>query len=789
MAYLERVSQPSMVQLARMGDFRAIAYWLNASLVPQGIYARVASDRPGVLLVLLEFMRMPRRDRLHGLVCHRLCRLNSRVIRGVRILARFVDSDDILWDSSIRLVVPAHRTRALPSGRRRSRRRPPARPLAADRRTVSPTHQRAANLRRIQTLVSIEPPTPALPAAPALAALPPSGEASGHAPRRTAHPSARRPGPSRHHRSRRRRVTPRPPALRLTPKALQRIGSAAAAIFVLGWGVETWKQANIGATLSDWLNQRTSVRTASGRVPVIEGGQPSNNPIVTLTFAGGGPLSQTPTPIAGAEQSERSSTAEAATATQSGDTQRTASSAIAPSTPNGTARTSSSTDDPIPLAARPLPRSDVMLANLNQPMAIADPTATTSTPFKDPDTASIHLVNVSGQGVVGAGSDELVKTLDSLQQAGMHPVGAGRNRQEARLPEIVEVRGKRIAYLSYSDASEFAAGRRRPGNNPALGEAIAEDIQTIRSQVDWVVVNYHWNQPLSSYPADWQTQLARSAIDQGADLVVGYHPETLQGAEIYKGRVIAYSLGNFIFANQNPDQTPQTTYDSAVLKVSLKDDRMRLEFIPVEVQGDRAAIATGEKAKDIMAYIEQASALFEQPMKSPAILDRLALDPNQPSPPAEFNGSPEAENKPTPPASDSFITYPSADEASPITPQKSPDQTEATPEPISEPSPATDDLESREGSGVDASSNRSSDRPAPALLGLEQADAYGESQTTPESKDMAGTATESKELEPDAWMPEDASEEEPGTDGTDAIALPTEADEPTSPPFTATPMP
>lgn len=749
-----------MVQLARLGDFRAIAYWLNASLVPQGIYARVAADRPGVLLVLLEFVRLPRRDRLNHLVCHRLCRLNSQVIRGVRILAQFADSDDILWDTSIRLLAPARRSTVRPSSRRsRPRRRPAARPMQAERRPIHPvqappSQQRADNLRRIQSLLADHSEPQALPSARPMAALP-----AARSPRSVAAlPPARQPEANARRSQRRRRVTPRPPALRLTPRFLQRIGSAAVAVFLMGLGVETWKHLDAGTVLSDWFNNRTSIRTASGRVPVIEGGQNSNNPIVTLTFAGGVPPSQ----ASSTPSTTTSAPAQPASTTESQEATDQATNGQPPDSSSTDRRTTPSAENPIPLAERPLPRSDVMLANLNRPLALTDTDTTAANPFKATENASIRLVNVSGEAVAGSGSNDLVQTLDSLRQAGLHPVGAGRNRQEARLPEIVEVRGKRIAYLSYSQADEFAAGRWRPGSNPALQEAIAEDIQTIRNQVDWVVVNYHWNQQLSSYPENWQMQLARSAIDQGADLVVGYHPEALQGAEIYKGRVIAYSLGNFIFANQN--QPAQTNFDSAVLKVSLKDDRMRLEFIPVEVQGDEAAIATGQKAKDILSYIDSSSALFEQPMKSPTILDRLALDPNQPAPASEFNPPSETETK-APPAAGSFITYPNGEQSTPVTPQATPTQPDtATPTPNA--APAADDLESRESSpeqSYQAPPTETSEATNPSSR-LPEA---GSGEEALDTEETTSDAVPSKGLEPEAWTGMDAApegSEEPAND-------------------------
>jgi poly-gamma-glutamate synthesis protein (capsule biosynthesis protein) len=220
-----------------------------------------------------------------------------------------------------------------------------------------------------------------------------------------------------------------------------------------------------------------------------------------------------------------------------------------------------------------------------------------------------------------------------------------------------------------------AAGNWRAGLNSAVSRRLSEDIQAIRNQVDWVVVNYCWNQDLAEYPAEWQVKLARLAIDEGADLVVGHHPNVLQGAEIYKGRAIAYSLGNFVFADSQAD--PSTDYDTAVLKVSLRESgfagtqarQMRIEFVPVQVRQSQPAIAVGENARRISQYMRQASGLFEQPLQSPTILDvrsagdAPAIDPAPVEPPiAPANPLPPSDSfiaPPSTPASpDSFITEP-----------------------------------------------------------------------------------------------------------------------------------
>ncbi|NJN85240.1 MAG: hypothetical protein HC881_01530 [Leptolyngbyaceae cyanobacterium SL_7_1] len=100
---LNQLSEPSIVQRAQAGEHEAIAHWLNAYLMPQGVYARVALDRPGCLLVLIEFNQSPDRSRLIRFICHRLCQLQSIPFTAIRLLARFIGTSFILWDQTVHL--------------------------------------------------------------------------------------------------------------------------------------------------------------------------------------------------------------------------------------------------------------------------------------------------------------------------------------------------------------------------------------------------------------------------------------------------------------------------------------------------------------------------------------------------------------------------------------------------------------------------------------------------------------------------------------------------------------
>ena len=317
-------------------------------------------------------------------------------------------------------------------------------------------------------------------------------------------------------------------------------------------------------------------------------------------------------------------------------------------------------------------QADVAMVNLENPLTEADtPLANKAFNFKaDPEAVKVlteggvDIVTLANNHAMDYEAAGLAETMRILDQAGIHHIGAGQDVQEARRPEILEVKGQRIAYLGYYDDDLHAASEEAPGTNARRNDRVAADIRAVRDQVDWIVVNYHWGEELAEHPSEQQVDLARFTIDQGADLVVGHHPHVLQGAEIYKGRPIAYSLGNFIFGGN-----ARSDYDTAVLKVALRDKQMKVEFLPVEVTQYQPEVVEGDRGAQILAQIEERSRIFEQPMPTSVILDARSskvVSPeeskfeSQPTPAddSEFSAPQPLTPQPQPSPADSFINEP-----------------------------------------------------------------------------------------------------------------------------------
>ena len=143
----------------------------------------------------------------------------------------------------------------------------------------------------------------------------------------------------------------------------------------------------------------------------------------------------------------------------------------------------------------------------------------------------------------------------------------------------------------------FAAGPEKSGVVPRKYELIREDILKAREQVDLLAVSLHWGIEDSFKITPEQVEFARKLIDDGADVILGHHPHQFQGMEVYKGKPIFYSLGNFLFDQNDPENM-----ESFIVDMKFKGRVLtELSAIPVRILNKTyVEIQTGEKAANIL---------------------------------------------------------------------------------------------------------------------------------------------------------------------------------------------
>jgi len=218
----------------------------------------------------------------------------------------------------------------------------------------------------------------------------------------------------------------------------------------------------------------------------------------------------------------------------------------------------------------PFRQDDVTVANLETPVAVkGTPETNKEYVYNSPPeaipamkAAGVDLVNLANNHSMDQGESGLVDTMKILEENGIAYVGAGSDADRAYAPVLLERNGVKIAFFGFSRVIpevSWYAGKNKPGVAATYDPTKAvEAIRAVREQADLIVVVAHWGKEKTDYPVDHQKTLARAYIEAGADLVVGGHPHVLQGFESYRGKWIAYSLGNFVFTRSSHPKTWET---------------------------------------------------------------------------------------------------------------------------------------------------------------------------------------------------------------------------------------
>lgn len=254
--------------------------------------------------------------------------------------------------------------------------------------------------------------------------------------------------------------------------------------------------------------------------------------------------------------------------------------------------------------------ADILFGNLESPIApVGQPFVRTGSPvFSAPPVAADALVR-AGFDVVSTANNHawdtgltgLLETVKQLDRVGLPHAGTGRTLADAHRPAIVERKGWRVAFFAVTRAYN-PAPRRFYSHVGSRYIAFADTawlypaIRRIKASgaADFVVVSIHAGTELSDGPDDALRAFLEGAVDAGADLCLGHHPHVLQAVEWYRGKPIAYSLGNFIFKRGNP----LTAYSGVFTFTIAPDGLVMADVIPVR-SGFQATFAARTAADTV----------------------------------------------------------------------------------------------------------------------------------------------------------------------------------------------
>jgi poly-gamma-glutamate capsule biosynthesis protein CapA/YwtB (metallophosphatase superfamily) len=223
--------------------------------------------------------------------------------------------------------------------------------------------------------------------------------------------------------------------------------------------------------------------------------------------------------------------------------------------------------------------------------------------------ANNHLSNYGAEGITA--TDQLLQSHGILT-SGLGPVA------------VIDVRGIKFGFIGFN------------GVGRAIDQtAVKEGIARARQLADIVVVQFHWGKEYERQPMpdrgvptpDDPVTIGHDAIDWGADIVIGNHPHWYQGVEVYKGKLITYAHGNFVFDQMWSEETREgvigtyTFYGTQLVAASWKPVRSYDYGQPVFMNAKDAAstIQTMEAASDTLATRLQEPTTLPVPSYPPSL--------------------------------------------------------------------------------------------------------------------------------------------------------------------------
>jgi len=192
-----------------------------------------------------------------------------------------------------------------------------------------------------------------------------------------------------------------------------------------------------------------------------------------------------------------------------------------------------------------------------------------------------HL-NLANNHSIDQGRAGLTDTKRNIEQAGMVPVGAGRNMQEAAQPVLLASAPRKVWLLTSLrlPLENFSYLPDKPCVSQESNDSLLAKVQRLKTADPQcvVLVSLHWGGEHTLQPIPSQRQQAHDMIEAGADALICHHTHTLQTIEQYKGKPIYYSIGNFIF-----DQKRPLNSRACMVKVTITRESSLFETIPIEI--------------------------------------------------------------------------------------------------------------------------------------------------------------------------------------------------------------
>jgi poly-gamma-glutamate synthesis protein (capsule biosynthesis protein) len=217
------------------------------------------------------------------------------------------------------------------------------------------------------------------------------------------------------------------------------------------------------------------------------------------------------------------------------------------------------------------------------------------------------LLGQANNHALNFGSKGFAQSTTSITIAGLNYFGDPRNIDIA--PYITEINGEKIGLIAYNEFSYEGF------------ENIIRTIQEVKKQVTYLIVYSHWGEEYNSSFTLAQQKNAHDFIDAGVDAVIGMHPHVIEPIEIYNGKPIFYSIGNFIF--DQAEIGPMT--EGLAIKILLNKKSITYEISPFFIKQAQVSLMDNVNRQTILNALVN-NAVIPDDFKAGIATGRIKID-------------------------------------------------------------------------------------------------------------------------------------------------------------------
>ena len=223
-------------------------------------------------------------------------------------------------------------------------------------------------------------------------------------------------------------------------------------------------------------------------------------------------------------------------------------------------------------------------------------------------------VTIANNHIGDFGEGAVKDTLELLEENNILYAGAGKNVKDAYKACRIEKDGVSVSIISVCE-NEFGMATENTygsaGYNPKI---LLKQIREEKAESNYVIVVFHGGNEFNPLPSPDTVDRYKFICDMGADAIIGGHTHCPQGYEIYDGKPIVYSMGNFLFKSRTEKNPNDSWYYGHMAILDIKDG-ISLETVPYkfDTEATKITVFEGDDSTKMMEYINGLCEIIKNP--------------------------------------------------------------------------------------------------------------------------------------------------------------------------------